>query len=285
MNKNGLLIINKPSGMSSFGVVARVRKLLNIKKVGHCGTLDPEATGVLVVAVNKATKIIEYLVNDAKTYKLEMKLGFTSDTYDIWGDVKTNNLIDLTKLNDQKIIDTIKAFVGDYQQMPPIYSAIKVNGKRLYKYAREGLEVEIKARPVTIKKIININKVDDNTWEFTCAVSKGTYIRSLIHDIGSQLKCGAVMSKLTRIESGAFEINDTTELEAINWESLISIEKAWTKEIINIDDLEKIKKLKNGLTIKLKLKDEIALALVDRKPFAILKKINNEVKVHKGMWA
>ncbi len=285
MNKNGLLIINKPSGMSSFGVVARVRKLLNIKKVGHCGTLDPEATGVLVVAVNKATKIIEYLVNDAKTYKLEMKLGFTSDTYDIWGDVKTNSLIDLTKLNDQKIIDTIKAFVGDYQQMPPIYSAIKVNGKRLYKYAREGLEVEIKARPVTIKKIININKVDDNTWEFTCAVSKGTYIRSLIHDIGSQLKCGAVMSKLTRIESGAFEINDTTELEAINWESLISIEKAWTKEIINIDDLEKIKKLKNGLTIKLKLKDEIALALVDRKPFAILKKINNEVKVHKGMWA
>ena len=285
MNKNGLLIINKPSGMSSFGVVARVRKLLNIKKVGHCGTLDPEATGVLVVAVNKATKIIEYLVNDAKTYKLEMKLGFTSDTYDIWGDVKTNRLVDLTKLNDQKIIDTIKAFVGDYQQMPPIYSAIKVNGKRLYKYAREGLEVEIKARPVTIKKIININKVDDNTWEFTCAVSKGTYIRSLIHDIGSQLKCGAVMSKLTRIESGAFEINDTTELEAINWESLISIEKAWTKEIINIDDLEKIKKLKNGLTIKLKLKDEIALALVDRKPFAILKKINNEVKVHKGMWA
>ncbi|WFD11724.1 tRNA pseudouridine(55) synthase TruB [Tepidibacter hydrothermalis] len=210
---NGILNILKPTGMTSHDVVSRVRRIANMKKVGHTGTLDPNAAGVLPICLGKATKIAELILNKEKTYIAELTLGIQTDTYDSFGEIIQKK--DPSHINEEDIYAAFKKFEGEITQVPPIYSAIKVNGKRLYELARSGqTDVEIKSRKVIVKDI-KIKNIDKEKVLFEVTVTKGTYIRSLCKDIGDELGVGAYMSFLLRTKSGNFDIQDTYTLEEI----------------------------------------------------------------------
>ena len=213
MFENGILNINKPEGWTSQDVVAKLRGRLHIRRVGHTGTLDPMATGVLPVCFGKATRIIEYYDDDFKTYEAEMKLGMMTDTLDITGTVLETKPVDVS---EEDVIQTIDSFRGWITQIPPKYSALKVNGKPLYKYAREGVEVEIKSRKIYVADIqpVEVN-LGENRILFRVTCSKGTYIRTICDDIGKKLGCGGTMTALQRTQSGCFRVEDARTLPEI----------------------------------------------------------------------
>lgn len=213
MFENGILNINKPEGWTSQDVVAKIRGRLHIRRVGHTGTLDPMATGVLPVCFGKATRIIEYYDDDFKTYEAEMKLGMVTDTLDITGTVLETKPVDVS---EEDVIQTIDSFRGWITQIPPKYSALKVNGKPLYKYAREGVEVEIKSRKIYVEDIqpVEVN-LRENRILFRVTCSKGTYIRTICDDIGKKLGCGGTMTALQRTQSGCFRVEDARTLPEI----------------------------------------------------------------------
>lgn len=213
-NINGVVVVNKPQNWTSHDCVAVVRRVIGVKRVGHTGTLDPMATGVLPVCVGTAARINEYLDYDTKTYDCVMKLGIITDTLDIWGEVLEERPI--PDMDEAVIAETIMGFTGEISQIPPKYSALKVAGKKLYEYARAGQEVEIKPRKINIKHI-SVNNIDLENKEisFTVECSKGTYIRSLCADIGEKLGCGACMSGLVRTKTGVFTLDDTVDIEAV----------------------------------------------------------------------
>lgn len=213
MFENGILNINKPEGWTSQDVVAKIRGRLHIRRVGHTGTLDPMATGVLPVCFGKATRIIEYYDDDFKTYEAEMKLGMVTDTLDITGTVLETKPVDVS---EEDVIQTIDSFRGWITQIPPKYSALKVNGKPLYKYAREGVEVEIKSRKIYVEDIqpVEVN-LGENRILFRVTCSKGTYIRTICDDIGKKLGCGGTMTSLQRTQSGCFRVEDARTLPEI----------------------------------------------------------------------
>lgn len=213
MFENGILNINKPEGWTSQDVVAKLRGRLHIRRVGHTGTLDPMATGVLPVCFGKATRIIEYYDDDFKTYEAEMKLGMVTDTLDITGTVLETKPVDVS---EEDVIQTIDSFRGWITQIPPKYSALKVNGKPLYKYAREGAEVEIKSRKIYVEDIqpVEVN-LRENRILFRVTCSKGTYIRTICDDIGKKLGCGGTMTALQRTQSGCFRVEDARTLPEI----------------------------------------------------------------------
>ncbi len=213
MFENGILNINKPEGWTSQDVVAKLRGRLHIRRVGHTGTLDPMATGVLPVCFGKATRIIEYYDDDFKTYEAEMKLGMVTDTLDITGTVLETKPVDVS---EEDVIQTIDSFRGWITQIPPKYSALKVNGKPLYKYAREGVEVEIKSRKIYVEDIqpVEVN-LRENRILFRVTCSKGTYIRTICDDIGKKLGCGGTMTSLQRTQSGCFRVEDARTLPEI----------------------------------------------------------------------
>lgn len=212
----GFLNIYKPTGMTSHDVVAILRKITKIKQIGHTGTLDPFAQGVLPICIGKATRLIEYL-DDDKEYLAEISFGKSTDTYDLDGEVTSECESKLTKEN---IIEGLKAFEGEILQTPPIYSALKVKGKKLYEYAREGKEVQIEPRKVTIEKI-ELKSFDKGNQkaEVLIKCSKGTYIRSIAHDLGQNLKTGpsggAHLSKLVRTQAGKFFVDKSIILDEI----------------------------------------------------------------------
>lgn len=210
---DGIINVNKPLGMTSHDVVYRLRRILGIKKVGHTGTLDPDATGVLPMCIGKGTKLAEILTGADKQYLAEMTLGAITDTQDKSGDVLETFAVNVTQ---DEICAAIDKFVGNYSQIPPMYSAIKIDGKKLYELAREGKTVERKPRQVTIKNI-QVQHIDfkKNTVTMLIDCSKGTYIRTLCEDIGRCLGCGGYMSALTRSKSGRFAIEDSYTLEKI----------------------------------------------------------------------
>lgn len=210
-NINGVLIINKPTGLTSRDVVNNVSKILNTKKIGHTGTLDPLASGVLVITIGKYTKLSEFLMSNFKTYEVKMNLSYLTDTLDTEGTIieKSNK-----QVTDKEIIDTIKSFKKTYEQEVPAYSAIKINGKRLYEYARNNEKIELPKRKVIIKDISDINVLGKEI-TFTCVVSKGTYIRSLVRDIGASLGTYGTMSALNRIKQGNFDIKKAYTLNDI----------------------------------------------------------------------
>ncbi len=209
---NDILIIDKPSGMTSHDVVKVVRRKLKPKKIGHCGTLDPMATGVLVLVMNKATKLSAELSADEKEYICTLGIGKTTDTYDATGNVLEENSTDT--IDKDSINNAILSFSGRQKQVPPMVSAKHYKGKRLYKLARKGVVVE--REPVDIEiKDIDIMDIRDDEALFKVICSKGTYIRSLCHDIGEKLGCGAYMKSLRRTRSGRFHINDAIALEAV----------------------------------------------------------------------
>lgn len=213
-NVSGVLIVNKPAGITSHDVVRRIRKLYNTKKVGHTGTLDPIAEGVLCVLVGRAAKAAEYLVSDDKEYIAGLKLGITTDTEDITGNIIQKFEGKLPDFNDLQSV--LGSFLGEIKQVPPMYSAIKVQGKKLYEYARENIEVERQPRKITIYDI-KADIIDEKNGEYSLTVrcSKGTYIRTLCADIGKNLGCGGVMSSLLRTKSGTFSLKDAITLDEL----------------------------------------------------------------------
>ena len=210
---DGIINVNNPLGITSHDVVYRLRKILGIKKIGHTGTLDPDAEGVLPMCIGRGTKLAEELTAKEKQYLAELTLGIVTDTQDISGEVLERQDV---SLNEEKIKEAIMSFVGDIEQVPPMYSAVKVDGKKLYELAREGKTVELAPRPVTIFAI-DIQSVDlrENKVTFLVDCSKGTYIRTLCHDIGKKLGCGGVMSALKRTRSGDFKIENAFTLEEV----------------------------------------------------------------------
>ena len=208
---NGILPVYKEKGYTSFDVVACLRKILDQKKIGHTGTLDPDACGVLPVCLGNATKIVQRLTDSGKQYRAQMILGVRTDTQDISGNV----LSEVPPEKDtEKIKNVLLSFIGEYEQTPPMYSALKVNGKKLCDLARQGIEIERKSRKVKIYDII-VHDIDYDIVDFTVDCSKGTYIRTLIDDVGGKLGCGACMKELLRLKSGGFELNDCFRLEEI----------------------------------------------------------------------
>lgn len=208
---DGVLNIFKPQNMTSHDVVAIVRKALNTKKVGHTGTLDPMATGVLPICVGRATKIVDFIQSDKKTYRAEVTLGTATDTEDCWGTIVEEKPVNVT---DETFKSTILSFIGEIEQVPPMYSALKVNGKKLYELARSGKSVERKARKRMIYAIDNI-VINDHKAEFSVTCSKGTYIRTLCTDIGKKLETVAHMSALVRTSTGRFSDVDALSIETV----------------------------------------------------------------------
>ena len=206
----GFLNIYKPKGLTSHDVVARLRKITKVRQIGHTGTLDPFATGVLPICIGKATRLIEYL-DDDKEYLATVQFGKNTATYDLEGEITAT--FD-KKVTEEDVKNTLKDFEGEISQIPPIYSAIKVNGKKLYDYARQGQDIEIKPRKVTISKI-ELKEFDKTSQsaKITVACSKGTYIRSIAYDLGAKLGCGGYLTALERTKAGKFQVNSAIKLE------------------------------------------------------------------------
>ena len=279
---DGLFNVYKEEGMTSFDVVAQIRKIARTRTVGHSGTLDPNATGVLVVAVGSATKVIEYIENDDKIYNAELTLGIETDTEDIWGEVLKERDLKDYELSSERINAIIKSFIGKQIQVPPMYSALKVNGKKLYELAREGKEIERKGREIEIFDIYNM-EINDNKISFTVHCSKGTYIRTLCKDIGEKIGCGATMSKLERTKAGGFSIQNSVKLEDIKTNPekyIINLESVLEKfPIIELDEKESIKYI-NGVKFEKKgLKDGMYRVYINKKLYGICA-ISKEVIKH-----
>lgn len=209
---HGIINIHKEKGYTSHDVVAKLRGIVGQKKIGHTGTLDPDATGVLPVCFGKATKLCDMLTDKDKTYETVMLLGKTTDTQDITGTILKEESFE--HLSEELVREKIISFVGDYQQVPPMYSALKVNGKKLYELAREGIEIERKARPVSILAI-DILELELPRVKMRVSCSKGTYIRTLCHDIGVSLGCGACMEELVRTKVSRFTLQDSLTLSEV----------------------------------------------------------------------
>lgn len=210
---DGIINVNKPTGMTSHDVVYRLRKILGIKKIGHTGTLDPDASGVLPMCVGKGTKLAEHLTASDKCYKAELTLGAITDTQDASGEILEKFEV---KVSRERLEEVLREFVGEIEQIPPMYSAIKIGGKKLYELAREGKTVERKARKITIHSA-ELEEFDEKSGKARISVecSKGTYIRTLCNDIGVRLGCGGYMSALERTRSGRFSIDNSFTLEEI----------------------------------------------------------------------
>lgn len=254
---DGFLIIDKPKGISSFGVIKEVRKILNTSKIGHLGTLDPLATGVLVLATGQATKLVEFLMGADKLYEAEIFLGARSNTYDAEGEI-TSYDFELFPDFESKLDEVIAEFLGEQMQMPPSFSALKINGRKAYDLARKGEEVVLKPRKIHISKIEKIAF----SWPFLKLLvecGSGTYIRSIAHDLGLKLGCGGYLNNLRRLRVGSFKIEDAITISAEMKNSLIKMDKvieSWPRF-----DLSNFvyQRLKNGLSIdtpkKLQIED------------------------------
>lgn len=270
---DGILIINKPKGYTSHDIVNIVKKTLNTSKVGHAGTLDPNATGVLPILVGKATKISKYLIEHDKTYIAELALGEKSSTGDTEGEIIEKKEVPL--LDEEQIKQVLKSFEGKQMQTPPIYSSIKINGKKAYEYARKGETIQLEPRPIEIMKISFI-KFENNVLKYEVQCSKGTYIRVLCEDIAERLGTVGLMKNLCRTRVDEFDIEDSCKIEQIAKEKIISIEKVCNiKPKIELDDKTKEKFL-NGVKLKFNMENGV-YRIYNKKIFLGLGVINNNI--------
>lgn len=231
---DGIIIINKTKGCTSHDIVYKIKKMLN-KKVGHTGTLDPMAEGVLPILIGKGTQLSKYLINHDKKYIVELQLGIKTDTADSEGKIIEEKTVNKTKLSKENITNVLQTFIGKQEQIPPIYSAIKVNGKKLYEYARKGQEVELKPRQIEIYDIKLIDySMDEKQIKFEVFCGKGTYIRSLCEDIATKFETVGYMKSLKRTQVGNFKIDNSITIEELK--NLIE-----NNENIDIDDILKNK--------------------------------------------
>lgn len=283
---NGILVINKPYGYTSRDIVNIVSKKFNTKKIGHTGTLDPIATGVLVLPIGNALKIAELLTSETKSYIARVILGYETDMLDVTGtEIKRNK----PSCSKEQIEDVLKSFIGKSNQQVPIYSAVKVDGKKLYEYARQGIEITPPTKEIEIYNLELISDIDylEDTIEFTmkCEVSKGTYIRSLIRDIAYKLGTYGTMKELTRTGQGIFSLDDSYTLDDIqnNNYKLMSIKEALPNIKITKVEEPLLKKIKNGMILDSFFDEELSL-IVDKnnKEIAIYKQAgDNKVKPFK----
>lgn len=243
---DGIILINKPKGITSFDVIRKIRKILKIKKIGHTGTLDPFATGLLILCVGRATKLVEEFLNYDKTYVATLKFGNHYDTYDTTGTIlNSSNKV----INNDKLIEVINSFKGSYMQMPPIYSAIKKDGKKMYEYARAGQSVKLDKRLVTIHDINLESPINNNEIIFKAHVSKGTYIRSLGVDIAEKLNTYGALSNLMRTDIGSYQLSNAVDLDQFEIKHIIPLEKHFeTYPKIKLNDYI-IKLVKNGIIL------------------------------------
>ena len=260
--KDGILVINKPKNMTSREVVNTACKKLNTRHIGHTGTLDPIATGVLVLGVNEGCKVIDLLTQEDKIYEAKVLVGVETDTLDITGNIL--NEYNIENLTGNDIEKALSKYRGKYNQEVPKYSAIHVNGKRLYEYARNNIEVELPKREVEVFDLVlkSFEKCDNRyTFYIISHVSKGTYIRSLIRDIGLSLGYPCTMMELTRVKQGAFTIDQAVDLEDINNDKILSIDKALTNlNSITVDN-DTAKKVLNGAVLDLNVNNDKVLIL------------------------
>lgn len=242
----GFLNVYKPVGMTSHDVVAVLRQITKIKQIGHTGTLDPFAEGVLPICIGKATRLIEYLQDD-KEYLATVQFGASTNTFDLDGE-KTS--VSAQKVTKEDIIEGLKSFEGEISQLPPIFSAIKVKGKKLYEYARKGEEVEIQPRKVVIENI-ELKSFDENLQQAQILIkcSKGTYIRSIANDLGQNLGCGGYLIKLVRTQAGAFRVENSVQLDGIDVEAnLVNPLEVLKMPKITVNDAD-LAKIKNGMPL------------------------------------
>ena len=251
----GIIVVNKPKGITSFDVIRKLKKILKTKKIGHTGTLDPLATGVMLMCVGKATKLASDLEAKDKVYIADFDIGYATDTYDIEGKKIAENIIDVSK---EDLEQSIKKFIGNIKQVPPMYSAIKIDGNKLYHLARKGIEVERPERDVTIE-YINLLDFKDNKAKIETKVSKGCYIRSLIYDIGQDLGTYATMTALQRKQVGDYSLENSYSLEQIeemvlnnDFKFLKTIEEIFSYDKYSLQTEKELTLYKNGNTVKIK---------------------------------
>lgn len=275
---NGILAIYKEKGYTSRDVVNVLGKELSTKKIGHTGTLDPMATGVLVICVGQGLKLVELLTDHDKEYIAKIRLGIETDTLDITGNVlKEESIKDYSK---DEVEEVLKRFVGKIRQEVPKYAAIKVNGKKLYEYARNGEEVELPVREIEIYDLKLVSDIKDNEFYIKCHVSKGTYIRSLVRDIGEALGTVATMTALERTKLGNFSLEDTYTLEDIRsgMYSMYSVEEVLDLPKIVIDkDMEK--KIRNGCVLDRFFDDEMVMIMNGDNQLLAIYQVRDENKV------
>ena len=251
----GIIVVNKPKGITSFDVIRKLKKILKTKKIGHTGTLDPLATGVMLMCVGKATKLASDLEAKDKVYIADFDIGYATDTYDIEGKKIAENIIEISKENLEQ---SIKKFIGNIKQVPPMYSAIKIDGNKLYHLARKGIDVERPERDVTIE-YINLLDFKDNKAKIETKVSKGCYIRSLIYDIGQDLGTYATMTALQRKQVGEYSLENSYSLEQIeemvlnnDFKFLKTVEEIFSYDKYNLQTEKEFILYKNGNTVKIK---------------------------------
>ena len=276
----GLININKPSGISSFDVIRVLRKTLKEKRIGHTGTLDPLATGVLIICVGKATRLAQDIEGYSKVYVAELELGYKTDTYDIEGSVTERSSIESVVFDEFK--NVVDSFIGHSKQLPPMYSAIKINGQKLYELARKGIEVERKTRDINID-FIEIVEFDGKKAKIRCKVSKGTYIRSLIYDIGEKLGTFATMTSLVREKVGDIDIANAFSLEEIenlhnnNREDFLwSVEKFFDYPKLILNNERDLKLFLNGNTVRFSATDG-RYRIYNKDTFIGLANVNNNL--------
>ncbi|MBR5795360.1 MAG: tRNA pseudouridine(55) synthase TruB [Erysipelotrichaceae bacterium] len=278
---NGILLVNKPKGMTSHDVVNKLRRILHMKKIGHTGTLDPNAEGVLMVLLGNSCKILPFIKNDIKEYVAKMTFGYTSDTLDIWGNLEEFEVESYPTVDEVKEVMT--TFMGKQLQIPPMVSAIKVNGKKLYEYAREGIEIERKAREIEIFELDLLSY--DKDIELRCLCSSGTYIRSLCVDIAEKLGQKGILSSLVRTRIDQFTLDQTYTLEQIeNGEySLLT-----NYEVLNkypYIAYDKIDDVKNGKRIQLPCRDDMVMIVSGEEVIAAYQHVNNGIyEAKRGLW-
>ncbi len=249
---DAVILLNKPAGMTSFDAVAKCRKIFHERKIGHTGTLDPEASGLMIILLGKYTKLLPYCVKNHKAYQATLKLGEMTDTEDIWGTVINTKTPSIH--TDVEIANAVQSLTGDILQVPPMYSALKKDGKKLYEYARQGIEIEREARPVHISSL-EVEKIDETNYRMNAVVSSGTYIRTLIADFGKQLNELAIMSSLVRTKIEHLYLKDACTFEDLeSGDSFLSPLQVIdpTYKIVETDQVVDIK---NGKRIKLDIQD------------------------------
>lgn len=249
---DAVILLNKPAGMTSFDAVAKCRRIFRERKIGHTGTLDPEASGLMIILLGKYTKLLPYCVKNHKAYQATLKLGEMTDTEDIWGTIINTKTPSIH--TEAEIDNAVQSLTGDILQVPPMYSALKKDGKKLYEYARQGIEIEREARPVHISTL-EVEKIDETNYRMNAVVSSGTYIRTLITDFGKQLDELAIMSSLIRTKIEHLSLKDACTFEdlesGVSFLSPIQVIDP-TYKIVETD---RVVDIKNGKRIKLDIRD------------------------------
>lgn len=276
---DGVYYINKTKNMTSFDVCAKIRRMMKEKSVGHTGTLDPNAEGLLIVLLGKSCKCLPYCEHSKKEYIATLKLGVKTDTGDFWGEVINEK--EVPHLDRIQIEEVLTTFLGEQEQLPPMVSAIKVDGKRLYEYHREGKTVEVKPRQITIDEIECL--MFDGEIKFRAVVSSGTYIRVLCEDIAEKLGTVGTMSSLVRTKIGNVSLADATTLDNLTEENLREIEDVINPAYPRIE-VECVKEVMQGKRIKLDCEDEIVILTHQHKVLAAYEKEGNEYRSKRGLW-